>query len=549
MAFKTYPAKPNLKSEAEKSVYGRLIDQLPDDAEVFCNIEYFNGQTRREIDFLVSIPEVGLFALEVKGGAIIVDGQEWFQWDIANHEYRLLPLVHQLDEERRMVNDRLRGKITQFPPIAWFVVFPDTEFGENDFTPGFRRSQIISKNERTDIYRLALQELRRVAKPYGYSATSQEIVRREFGNPNLDYSYTVETAQSRAGVVDNLSVSQAFLLDLLQDNSRLLIKGGPGSGKTILAIEHATRLAESRLRVGLVCFNRGLAKLLQKRVEQINERKRPHFVGGILEELPAKWNLDFSTLSSRDLDDLYTNVLPAAILEIASKLQDHQKYDAWVVDEAQDLKPMHWEILRASLRDPENGIIHAFGDNEQNLFKGAEDLPWFYAIGRLGDNLRSSKTIARTLQGISENAGAANGPIVGTPPEVIYVDNRDDAESVADTYAQTLIDEFGWQPGDIAVITTRQRHSKQVAQLNDIETYWDDFFAGEEVMYTNVNSFKGLERPVIIVAVNGIPHGTDGAQRLYVAMSRARDDLIVVGTKEDLASIEEILGSFSEVVK
>ena len=547
MTFRSYPEFPDLKSEAEKTVYGLLDDQLPDDAEVYCNIEYFDGQIRRELDFLVSIPELGLFALEVKGGAIEIEGQTWKQWDKASHSFVELPLAYQLDEERRMVATRLKGKITKPPVIAWFVVTPDTAFAKDAFTPSFGRVQIISKSELDSLYRIALGELKRLGKSwYGYPALSQEIVRKEFGS-SFDYAQLVESAHSRAQLVDSLSVEQMHLLDFMQDNSRFLVKGGPGSGKTILAIEHATRLAESKLRVGLVCFNRGLGKMLQNRVAKLEDRKRPYFVGSILEDLPVKWNLDLAKVNSSDLNDYYTNALPSALLSHTSNLQDHQKFDAWIVDEAQDLTQNHWEILKASLRDPEKGTIHAFGDNDQNLFKGAQDLPWFYAVGRLNANLRSSKTIARILKQISENAGDPDGPIAGSTPEVIYVDDHDQSESVADNYAQTLIDDYGWLPGDIAVVTTRQRHSKQEVQLGDIDKYWDEFFAGTEVMYTNVNTFKGLERPVVIVAVNGFPSGTDAIQKLYVAMSRARDDLILVGTREELAVLGEHLASFIQI--
>ena len=547
MGFKSYPEFPDLKSEAEKTVYGLLVDQLEDDVEVFCNIEYFDGQIRREIDFLISIPELGLVALEVKGGNIQIEGQSWLQWDKATHQFVEMPLVYQLDEERRVIRSRLADKIRKMPTVAFFAVFPDTDLTLDAFTPGLERRQIIAKSELDTLYRLALIELKRVQKPNSYPSISQEIVRKEFGSNTFDYSEIVETARSRAALVDALSVEQMFLLDLMQDNPRLLVKGGPGSGKTILAIEHATRLSEQKLRVGLVCFNRGLGKLLQKRVDGLVDRKRPYFVGSILEDLPKKWQIDLSLLETDDLNRYYTESLPQALLSHISKLQDHQKFDAWIVDEAQDLQPVHWQIIKGSLRDPEKGLIHAFGDNEQNLFEGSADLPWYYAVGRLRDNLRSSKTIAGVLQSISENAGDPSGPILGTSPEVIYVKNHDLAEPVADNYAQTLIDSFGWNPGDIVVITTRQRHSKQEAQLGDLDRYWDEFFTGNEVMYTNVNTFKGLERPVVIVAVNGFPTGTDAIQKLYVAMSRARDDLILVGTREELNVLGELLASFNQI--
>ena len=52
------------------------------------------------------------------------------------------------------------------------------------------------------------------------------------------------------------------VLDLLRDNRQLIVKGGPGSGKTWLALEQAFRYAEEGLRVLLLCYNVALAEQL-----------------------------------------------------------------------------------------------------------------------------------------------------------------------------------------------------------------------------------------------------------------------------------------------
>lgn len=45
----------------------------------------------------------------------------------------------------------------------------------------------------------------------------------------------------------------------------------------------------------------------------------------------------------------------------------------------------------------------------------------------------------------------------------------------------------------------------------------------------------------------GFPTGKDALQKLYVAMSRARDYLIVVGTRDELKVLGEQLVSFNQV--
>jgi hypothetical protein len=550
MAFITHPKNPVFQSEGEKSVYGRLIDQLPNDAEVYCNIEHFDGFERREIDFLICLPPFGLVALEVKGGQVIVEGNTWKQWDFKSKSFINKNFSYQLDAERRMLQDRFRQKFSRpFPPVAFMLVTPDAEFAQDDHTPGIDRWQLVSKNEKEKLYQKMLDAILRSETGRAFSELEQDIVRKMFGDESNPYTHMVETAEDRALIVDDLSRQQSYLLDLMSDNPRILVKGGPGSGKTVLAIEQAMRFAAEGKRVGLLCYNRGLGEYLKRTVESIEATKKPFFVGNILDDLVAKWAIAGPPVnaSKDETSAYYRDFLPNALKAHTQSLQDHQKFDAWIVDEAQDLKSEHWDLLKLSLRDPENGIIHVFGDQQQNLFSGTVQLPWFSAIGRLNRNLRSSRAIASSLNEIADSLDEVSGVIAGTTPEVLLVADKNDAEKKANEYVQYLIDDVGWRPQDIVVIATRQRHAKHEDLKDDPKTYWDIYFDNKEVFYTHVSSFKGLERPVVVVAVNGFPAGTEGLKQLYVAMSRARDDLVLVGATEELSQLGPLFNKFPRI--
>ena len=43
-----------------------------------------------------------------------------------------------------------------------------------------------------------------------------------------------------------------------------------------------------------------------------------------------------------------------------------------------------------------------------------------------------------------------------------------------------------------------------------------------------MGGFKGLERPVVVLAIDGFHEDSDQDDVLYVGMSRARDKLVVV---------------------
>jgi ATP-dependent exoDNAse (exonuclease V) alpha subunit len=54
-----------------------------------------------------------------------------------------------------------------------------------------------------------------------------------------------------------------------------------------------------------------------------------------------------------------------------------------------------------------------------------------------------------------------------------------------------------------------------------------------------VGGFKGLERPVVVLAIDGFHPDVDEDDVLYVGMSRARDKLVVVANASIIREIQE----------
>ncbi len=68
--------------------------------------------------------------------------------------------------------------------------------------------------------------------------------------------------------------------------------------------------------------------------------------------------------------------------------------------------------------------------------------------------------------------------------------------------------------GQVALLTTHHRHAeqKQAADVGGHAAYWDAFFAEEDVFDGHVLGFKGLERSLVVLAVNGFKEA-DRARR------------------------------------
>jgi superfamily I DNA/RNA helicase len=101
---------------------------------------------------------------------------------------------------------------------------------------------------------------------------------------------------------------------------------------------------------------------------------------------------------------------------------------------------------------------------------------------------------------------------------------------VAEDTVEKLTDKEGWKPGEIALLTTKNRHPVH-AELADKDrtAYYESLWESEDVFYGTVGGFKGLERPVVILTIDGYHHAEDLKEFLYVGITRARDRLVIVG--------------------
>ena len=82
------------------------------------------------------------------------------------------------------------------------------------------------------------------------------------------------------------------------------------------------------------------------------------------------------------------------------------------------------------------------------------------------------------------------------------------------------------------LLTTGHRHPCQIERTgadDDQQRYWATFWEDDDVFYGHVLGCKGLERRVVVLCVNETSLRERARERLYVGMSRATDELVVVG--------------------
>ncbi|MGV9793105.1 NERD domain-containing protein [Gordonia sp. NPDC003422] len=531
----TYPESPRFAASSEEKVWSLLTEQLLDEDFVVAGQRVTDHDKDHEIDFVVAIEGAGIVCVEVKGGTVWHDGESWWQERVGQSPKRIDPV-----DQVRSGCYALREFVESDPGwtqgrVRWdhVVVFPNTEFEPAFAVPDCPRWKVIDRNQLDHLMPL----IRKVLLDKGgdlpvIDAAGIEQLRTALGGRGLPQRDVVARALENEDVADSLTEHQAVILGAIRSLHRVEIRGGAGSGKTFLAVEQARRLAKSGLRVALICYSHGLASYLERLTATWKRQERPAYVGEF-HDLGVQWGAPSGPDElerTKAASEFWEHDLPRLMLEKALELPPGQRFDAIVVDEAQDFADSWWRPLLASLRDEDASGIYVFSDEGQRVFdrQGSPPVPLVPLI--LDHNLRNTKQIAEAFKPLVGQRMQLRG---GDGPDVRFVQCApEDALGMADDEVEALMEQ-GWRAEDIALLTTGSRHSEQVERQNEgNKSYWATFWDTEQVFYGHVLGFKGLERRVVVLALNESKPRDRSRERLYVGLSRARDQLVVCGDPE-----------------
>ncbi len=306
----------------------------------------------------------------------------------------------------------------------------------------------------------------------------------------------------------------------------------------MLALTQAKELTRGRedlkgQRVALLCYSLGLSEYFKRSIGASPRRHRPAFVGPF-EELARE--LGVTEFADRDDSDFWERRLPAQMTELARELPEKDRFDAIIVDEAQDFADLWWRPLMASLRDETTGGLYVYSDENQRIFArfGQPPVPLVPLV--LDHNLRNTRQIADSFASLTPMRMRTRG---GEGVEVRFVPAaKAEAIDVANDEVETLL-YAGWRPEHVALLTTGSRHPEQAERQQTLGQvgYWKSFWDTEDVFYGHVLGSKGLERRAVVLCVNSSADADRAREKLYVGMSRATDQLVVVGEPEVIRAI------------
>jgi hypothetical protein len=468
----------NVASPAEVKLYKAFRDELENDYTVFHSVNWqaLDGDGRPrdgEADFVIAHPKRGILVLEVKGGVIrhVPQTNHWTSTDRSGSSHNIKDPFYQARYSKYTLLDEIR-KMVKMPRrklnIGHAVAFPDVDAGQS--LPGLDKPRQIVMY-RNDVAKLSGWVGGTLAYWRGQETQKDTAPGKEAVAALMDLlgkSWELrpvmwgEFRREQKELI-RLTEQQYMVLDLLNRHRRALISGCAGSGKTTLAIEKARRLARQKFRVLFTCYNKNLAADLRQKVKENPYLDIVHFHelsyqlaerAGVLPERPESRDGPGRQL-------FFDQQLPEALMDAVDSLKDVH-YDAIVVDEGQDFLELWWTPLQLLLRDPDQGILYIFFDDNQRLYDRLNTYPIQTPPFTLSVNCRNTRNIHKLVMKFYQGQvrlPAAMGP-KGRPVEFVYFSDPSQFDKKLGEVVSRLTSEERVPNDEVVVLTPLRKKSR-----------------------------------------------------------------------------------------
>ncbi|WP_082466640.1 nuclease-related domain-containing DEAD/DEAH box helicase [Sphingomonas sp. Leaf38] len=464
-----------------------------------------------EADFVL-VDERGLIVLEAKGGTVKCEGGEWsFENGRGGKRSKSEGPHQQAESAVQAVRTMLRKNDARYQPsvFGWAVVFPFTHWTQDH--PEIPAEIVVDASDCED----AVSFTKAIDRVFRYwRQRSVESGRTIYPIEVDDYAhvlvpefqYVPSPAKCAEAVwedVVRLSSKQCEILEGLGKNPRLLVNGGAGTGKTVLANAAAKKASSDGKRTALIIGAPLLAAAL-----------------------------------SEDLVGVL--VCPAdRISELPTS-----GFDVVVVDEGQELATSDGlaqvdRILKGGLSggswrwfmDADNQSLH--NDAEPAALTRLEDLAMQWSPKR---NVRSTKEIVALVQeALGADIGLSEIDGRGVRPLVQVMDSDQAAlEWVGNFVAQKV--KSGVDPRHLVVLGAPDELSKIRNSIHTLSDRDAIIVTGPDQLHqmksrlvvSDPSTFRGLERAwTVVVCTKGFSLMPRPESYLYVAMTRSNAGLAI----------------------
>jgi hypothetical protein len=543
------PTGPNMSTgslRAEPDIYWRLRNQLPDEFTVIHSVPWLSSAGSAvagrpvptgEIDFLVLHPDLGLLAVEVKGGALGYDRSEFVYLRTGE---RLDP-VRQVRRGTHGLEGWLKGQDGLPVRIGYAVLLPDSAVAGRPLPPSlidttvsppqaivFDRDDLHTLGEKVKALMLYWQRTLGT-RPLGGERVEKLV---DLICPEADYSPGWRTRiEYDQKVWLELTPEQSSGLDAALRSPRSVVTGWPGTGKTLLAMSLARRLDREKQDTLFLVYNIPLADKLRGQLSDSRHVQVLHF-HRLCRQAARALGKTVPKVEEKDAADIWFRTEAPLVLREAVRKGKLGEFDALILDEAQVFEP---EWLRTLVDWIGAGKIAAFCDETQvfEFEKKTAVTEIAEVIGAtttfiLTVNLRSPRAVFERLQQVHTSAHQQHNPRPDEPEALSELAVHDPNGELSEVLNRLKSDDV--PPEAVTVLYHKWRPPADVLP--------SDY----PVTVESMARFRGLESPItVIYAPDSIADDP-----LFCAYSRATTKCIVIYSAYQIT--RQACGRFGDIL-
>jgi hypothetical protein len=503
------------RRSAEVRVFKKLEEVLDNSWIIYYSRPWWGlnlsgGEIDGEADFIISHSENGMLFLEVKGGRISYEPESsnWYSTDRLNIRHRIKNPVEQaktcryrffekLKDQKSWPKDRIR--------MRYGVIFTDTVAPTDSVYLGGYEPSLFCHAEKFDNDLLNWINVRVAGKSneseIGLGQAGLAVLQNLVAGPvNLSLTLQRESESEIQQMNSLLTGAQLQILAEVVEERTLIIEGGAGTGKTVIATEMAIRLSEIKHSIYFVAVGSALLANIKIKLS-------------VFVNIKVMTEQEF--ISNQVKNIIGTN-------------------DVLIIDEAQDFNNNFWNNIE-QYKIEKNFDLYVFMDSNQSVYRSPEDIASRLQAKRmtLRLNLRNTQSISKLTSNLySGPVMYTYGPI-GTKPEIQIENDLDRAVERVLRLILQLIRQEGVRMSSIAVLSKNSGildRLKPGLLANRILFSPADKYAIESITLDTVSRFKGMESPFVILFADR--ELSDHEELSYVATSRARSHLYIIGNIE-----------------
>ena len=530
----------NIESKAEQKVYRALEKTLPNDWLVIHSFEYikenqkFKSHSDREADFVIFSPEYGILVIEVKGGGIEYDKKlnQWYSIDRNRTKHQIKNPIKQAKDSKYEISRHLKAQLGKSSPLlAHAALFPDllqtkplssVEMPFEILGSGEDLKDILKWVESVFSYWRGSNDLYDSLGKNGVRIAETIFGKNISINPSLKLAIEQDTE-----IQIQLTEQQKNILRQLKRRKTAIIEGGAGTGKTVLALEHAINLAEQGLSVLLLCYNKNLGNNLKYKSikhDAVHAMSFHEFCSWRIRQVKASTGRDLISESKMTYcsGDLYNVLMPDALINSYDICP--VEYDVVIVDEGQDFRDEFWLSLEMLLDRNDQSNFYIFHDSNQSIYTELDTLPINDEPLYLLDNCRNTATIHNFAYKYYEGVEIEPPELEGARNTWIECEdtNKAQSEKISCLINELVITEQ-ISPSDISILTIGNfDYAKELLEKTKAHKLFMYKSLSQEqlVLVETAKRFKGLESKLLILWILNDEDVSDSL--LYVSISRAR---------------------------